>query len=311
MITRTIIASTAAFMLAGTAAAQCNSAGTQAAASASHGAMGSDIVETALEAGSFKTLAAALSAADLVKPLKGDGPFTVFAPTDEAFAKLPEGTVATLLKPENKALLTAILMYHVVPGRVDAANVKNMTEAMTLNGQRITIATAKGVLIDDARVVKADIACSNGVIHVIDRVILPSTDDLIGLAAKSGSFKTLAAAIDAAGLASVLSSEGPFTVFAPTDSAFESLPTGTVESLLRKDNRQQLIAILKYHVVPGRIYADQALAAQTAETVEGSRVRFRIQGGNLMVNDANIINADNEASNGVLHVIDRVIMPRQ
>jgi uncharacterized surface protein with fasciclin (FAS1) repeats len=184
-----------------------------------------------------------------------------------------------------------------------------MTEATTLNSQRISITIDNGVRIDDANVVKADIACSNGIIHVIDSVILPSTDDLIELAAKAGSFETLAAAIKTAGLASVLTSDGPFTVFAPTDAAFANLPAGTVDSLLQEKNRQQLVDILKYHVVPGRVYADQALSAQTAETAEGSRVRFRLRGGNLMVNDANILNADIEASNGVVHVIDRVIMP--
>ena len=308
---RTIIASVAAAtMLAGTVSAQCDSQkSTASARTVSLGAMGSDIVDTAVEAGSFKTLAAALTAANLVQPLKGDGPFTVFAPTDAAFAKLPSGTVETLLKPENKGLLTAILTYHVVPGRVDAASVMNMTEATTLNSQRISITIDNGVRIDDANVVKADIACSNGIIHVIDSVILPSTDDLIELAAKAGSFETLAAAIKTAGLASVLTSDGPFTVFAPTDAAFANLPAGTVDSLLQEKNRHQLVDILKYHVVPGRVYADQALSAQTAETAEGSRVRFRLRGGNLMVNDANILNADIEASNGVVHVIDRVIMP--
>jgi uncharacterized surface protein with fasciclin (FAS1) repeats len=311
MNTRTIIASVAAAtMLAGTVSAQCDSQKRSASArTVSLSAMGSDVVDTAVEAGSFKTLAAALTAADLVQPLKGDGPFTVFAPTDAAFAKLPAGTVETLLKPENKGLLTAILTYHVVPGRVDAESVMNMTEATTLNSQRISITIENGVRIDDANVVKADIACSNGIIHVIDSVILPSTDDLIELAAKAGSFETLAAAIKTAGLASVLTSDGPFTVFAPTDAAFANLPAGTVDSLLLEKNRHQLVDILKYHVVPGRVYADQALSAQTAETAEGSRVRFRLRGGNLMVNDANILNADIEASNGVVHVIDRVIMP--
>lgn len=311
MNTRMIIASVAlATMFTGTASAQCDS-GKSAASSqtVSLGAMSSDIIDTAVAAGSFKTLAAALSAADLVRPLKGDGPFTVFAPTDEAFAKLPKGTVEMLLKPENKGLLAAILTYHVVPGRVDAASVMNMTEATTLNGQRISIAINKGVRIDEANVVKADIECDNGIIHVIDSVMLPSSDDLIELAAKAGSFETLEAAIKTAGLASLLTSDGPFTVLAPTDAAFANLPAGTIDSLLQKKNRHQLIEILKYHVIPGRVYADQALSAQTAATAEGSRVRFRLRGGNLMVNNANIINADIEASNGVVHVIDRVIMP--
>lgn len=133
-----------------------------------------DIVETAVGAGQFKTLAAALKAADLVGTLKGDGPFTVFAPTDAAFAKLPAGTVENLLKPENKAKLTAILTYHVVPGAVKAEQVTKLDEAKTVNGAMVKVSTDHGkVMINDATVVKPDIAASNGVIHVIDKVILP------------------------------------------------------------------------------------------------------------------------------------------
>jgi uncharacterized surface protein with fasciclin (FAS1) repeats len=133
-----------------------------------------DIVDTAVAAGSFKTLAAALQAAGLVDTLKGAGPYTVFAPTDEAFAKLPAGTVDELLKPENKEKLVAILTYHVVPGDVMAAKVMKMTSAKTVNGQSVTISTKGGtVMVDNAKVVKADIACSNGVIHVIDTVLMP------------------------------------------------------------------------------------------------------------------------------------------
>jgi len=133
-----------------------------------------DIVDTAVAAGSFKTLAAALQAAGLVDTLKGSGPFTVFAPTDEAFAKLPAGTVEDLLKPENKAKLVAILTYHVVPGKVFASQVTKMNSAKTVNGESLTISVNNGsVMVDNAKVVKTDILCSNGVIHVIDSVVLP------------------------------------------------------------------------------------------------------------------------------------------
>jgi transforming growth factor-beta-induced protein len=134
-----------------------------------------DIVDTAVAAGSFKTLTAAIQAAGLTDTLKGKGPFTVFAPTDDAFAKLPAGTVDNLLKPENKQKLVAILTYHVVPGRVTAAQVSKMTEAKTVNGKDLTIRTDQGhVMINDATVIKADIDCSNGVIHVIDTVLIPN-----------------------------------------------------------------------------------------------------------------------------------------
>jgi len=134
-----------------------------------------DIVDTAVAAGSFKTLAAALGAADLVETMKGKGPFTVFAPTDEAFAKLPKGTVETLLKPENKDKLVAILTYHVVAGKVKAKKAVTLSKATALNKKDIALAV-KGeslTLNGTAKVVKADIMCSNGVIHVIDNVILP------------------------------------------------------------------------------------------------------------------------------------------
>jgi uncharacterized surface protein with fasciclin (FAS1) repeats len=133
-----------------------------------------DIVDTAVSAGSFKTLTAALEAAGLVATLKGKGPFTVFAPTDEAFAKLPKGTVQSLLKPENKQKLTSILTYHVVAGNVKAADVVKLSSAKTLNGQSVKIKVVGGkVFINDATVVKADIAAKNGTIHVIDTVLMP------------------------------------------------------------------------------------------------------------------------------------------
>ena len=133
-----------------------------------------DIVDTAVAAGDFKTLAAALQAAGLVDTLKGAGPFTVFAPTDAAFAKLPAGTVQELLKPENKQKLIAILTYHVVPGDVTSTQVVKLTEAKTVEGQDVKISTKNGkVMINNADVVSADIKCSNGVIHVIDQVLLP------------------------------------------------------------------------------------------------------------------------------------------
>lgn len=133
-----------------------------------------DIVETAVSAGSFKTLAAALTAAGLVETLKGQGPFTVFAPTDEAFAKLPDGTVKSLLQPDNKQMLTSILTYHVVAGNVKAADVIKLSSAKTLNGQSVTIKVVGGnVLINGATVIKADITATNGTIHVIDTVLMP------------------------------------------------------------------------------------------------------------------------------------------
>ena len=158
---------TLAALLAATFALPCTQAADKPAAAKQ------DIVAVAAGAGNFKTLVTAIKAAGLVETLQGKGPFTVFAPTDEAFAKLPEGTVADLLKPENKAKLVAILTYHVVPGKVMAADVKTM-QAKTVNGQELAIKVTDGkVTVDKANVTKTDIAASNGVIHVIDAVVLP------------------------------------------------------------------------------------------------------------------------------------------
>ncbi|MEY4242976.1 MAG: hypothetical protein RLZZ245_561 [Verrucomicrobiota bacterium] len=136
-----------------------------------------DIVDTAVAAGSFKTLAAALQAAGLVETMKGEGPFTVFAPTDEAFAKLPAGTVETLLKPENKDKLVDILTYHVVAGAVPAEAALKLTEASALNKKKLTLSVKEGALfINESKVVTADVNCSNGVIHIIDSVLLPPAE---------------------------------------------------------------------------------------------------------------------------------------
>jgi uncharacterized surface protein with fasciclin (FAS1) repeats len=269
-----------------------------------------DIVDTAVGAGNFKTLAAALGAAGLVETMKGTGPFTVFAPTDEAFAKLPKGTVEELLKPENKGKLTAILTHHVVKGKVMASDVVKVKGAVALGGQRIDVdASPKGVVVDGAKVAKTDIVCSNGVIHVIDAVMIPATDNIPTVADKAGSFKTLLAAVKAAGLVETLSGEGPFTVFAPTDEAFAKLPKGTLEGLLKPENKDKLAAILTYHVVKGRIYSEAAVAAKAATTVQGGTVKISASDKGAFVNESKIVKTDIDASNGVIHVIDAVLLP--
>ena len=278
--------------------------------SASLRAAEKDIVATAVGAGSFNTLVTAVKAADLVETLQGPGPFTVFAPSDEAFAKLPEGTVADLVKPEQKGALTSILTYHVVAGKVKAADVVKLSGAKSVNGQQIDIAVKEGkVYVDNAQVVATDIECTNGVIHVIDTVILPATDNLAATAQKAGKFNTLVAAAKAAGLVPALTGNDDLTVFAPTDEAFAKLPEGTVENLLKQENLDQLATILKYHVVAGRVYAADALQAGTAKTLAGQSISIKVNGSQPMVNDAKIVATDIDASNGVIHVIDSVILP--
>jgi uncharacterized surface protein with fasciclin (FAS1) repeats len=276
-----------------------------------------NVVDQAVADGRFKTLAAALTAADLVGVLQGDGPFTVFAPTDEAFARLPEGTVENLLKPENKAQLQAILKYHVVPGAVKLAKALEVGEAATVEGGKLAIAFKDGkVLVGKSAILNADIGCTNGVIHVIDEVLLPPArekevvaNDLIGVAKRAGNFKTLLAAVEAAALAPVLAGEGPFTILAPTDEAFAKLPEGTVGTLLKPENLAQLQAILKYHVFAGKVTAGDALNAKSGTTLNGSKVAFAIKDGVLRANEATIRTTDIQCDNGIIHVIDAVLLP--
>ncbi|GAB4451483.1 MAG: hypothetical protein OHK0041_14290 [Anaerolineales bacterium] len=278
-----------------------------------------DIVDTAVADGRFQTLVAAVTAAGLVDTLKGEGPFTVFAPTDDAFAKLPAGTIDELLKPENKQALTDILLYHVVPGKVMAADVVGLTSAATALGKDVAIKVDMGnVYINDAQVIITDIETSNGVIHVIDSVILPPADEaaapgtIVDIAAADERFSTLVAAVTAAGLGETLSGEGPFTVFAPTNDAFAALPAGTLDSLLLPENKQQLTDILLYHVVSGKVMASDVVGLSAAPTVLGKDVTITVKDGKVYLNDTvQVIITDIQASNGVIHVIDAVLLPPQ
>ena len=278
----------------------------------------SDIVDTAIADGRFTTLVAALQAAELVDALKAEGPFTVFAPTDDAFAALPEGTLDSLLLPENKQTLTDILLYHVVEGKVMAADVTGLKSATTLLGKDVTVKVDMGnVYINDAKVIITDIETSNGVIHVVDAVILPPTEEaasntIVDIAVADGRFTTLVAAVTAADLVETLSGEGPFTVFAPTDDAFAALPEGTLDSLLLPENKQQLTDILLYHVVSGKVMAADVVTLPSATTVLGKDVTITVKDGKVFLNDTvEVIITDIEASNGVIHVIDAVLLPPQ
>jgi transforming growth factor-beta-induced protein len=279
-----------------------------------------DIVDTAVADGRFTTLAAALQAAGLVDTLKGKGPFTVLAPTDDAFAKLPAGTLDELLKPENKQKLTDILLYHVVDGKAMAADVVKLSAVTTLLGKDVAIKQDMGsVYANDAKIIITDIETSNGVIHVIDSVLLPPAEeaamdkkDIVDTAVADGRFTTLAAALQAAGLVETLKGEGPFTVFAPTDDAFAALPAGTVDSLLLPENKQKLTDILLYHVVPGKVMAADVVNLTSAPTVLGKDIKVTVKDGKVYLNDTvQVIITDVETSNGVIHVIDAVLLPPQ
>jgi uncharacterized surface protein with fasciclin (FAS1) repeats len=279
-----------------------------------------DIVAIAAGNEDFSTLVTALDAAGLVETLQGDGPFTVFAPTNEAFAKLPAGTLEALLA--DIPTLQGILLYHVVPGNVMAADVVQLDSANTAEGSPVAIRVEDGnVYVNDAQVVVTDIEATNGVIHVIDTVILPPADeqmepemapemqdmDIVDTAVADGRFTTLATALTAADLIDTLKSDGPFTVFAPTDDAFAALPAGTVEGLL--GDIPALTDVLLYHVVAGKVMAADVVQLDSADTVLGKPVDITVTDGNVFVNDAQVIITDIETSNGVIHVIDAVLIP--
>ncbi|MGD2108959.1 MAG: fasciclin domain-containing protein [Phycisphaerae bacterium] len=268
-----------------------------------HGSASKDIVETAEAVGDFETLVTAVEAAGLVETLKSEGPFTVFAPTDEAFGKLPKGMINALLADPER--LGAILKYHVVAGRVMAKDVVNTSSAKTALGQSLAISASGGVRVDDANVIKTDIETSNGVIHVIDTVLIPA-NDIVEAARSAGSFKTLLAALDAADLTDALRGAGPLTVFAPTDEAFDKLPEGTVEALLTDIPKLQ--SILTYHVVAGEILARDVVKLDEAKTLHGQVVRIDTSSG-VKINTARVVKADVAAENGVIHVIDEVLLP--
>jgi transforming growth factor-beta-induced protein len=269
-----------------------------------------DLVATAVEAGNFKTLAAALEAAGLVGALQGQGPFTVFAPSDEAFARLPKGALENLLKPENKALLASVLTYHVVPAKLTAAQVVELRSADALNGQRLPIQVEDGsVRVAGAGVVTTDVMASNGVIHVIDRVLMPATANLVETATQAGTFRTLLAAADAAGLAATLAEGGPFTLLAPDDKAFAKLPAGTLERLLEPANQTELAAILKLHVIPGRAFAAEVSGQSELTPLAGGPLAVRVVDGKVSIGGARVIATDLQARNGVIHVLDTVLMP--
>lgn len=280
-----------------------------------------DIVDTAVSAGKFNTLVAAVKAAGLVDVLKGDGPFTVLAPSDDAFAKLPAGTVESLLKEENLDKLKAILTYHVIPGDVRSGAVVKLTEAKTAQGQKVSIKVdGDNVMFNTAKLVKADIACSNGVIHVIDSVLLPPAAeatktskkaDIVDTAVSAGKFTTLVAAVKAAGLVETLKGEGPFTVFAPTDEAFGKIPASAIQDLLKPENKEKLAGILTYHVVAGEVMAADVVKVKSAKTVNGQEITVKVtEQGDVMINGAKVLKTDIKCGNGVIHVIDSVIMPK-
>ncbi|MEO0508624.1 MAG: fasciclin domain-containing protein [Verrucomicrobiota bacterium] len=270
-----------------------------------------NLVEVAAEAGSFQTLLTAAKAAGLADVLQSKGPFTVLAPSDEAFSKLlPEGSVDRLLRPENKEELVNILKYHVLPGRLNAQDVASLPAATTVNGQSVSITkNGSNLRFNAALVKKADIHASNGVIHVIDRVLTPSSKTIVDVAENANEFVSLIAALKATGLDTALMGEGPLTVLAPTDRAFSALPKGTVSSLLKEENLPKLKEILKYHVIPGRILSSELSKKPSIKTLNGQTLPIVASARGIRLGTARVINGDLNTSNGIVHIIDSVLIP--
>jgi transforming growth factor-beta-induced protein len=290
-----------------------------------------NIIELAESVKDLGTLVSAVVAGDLVDTLSSPGPFTLFAPTNEAFAALPAGTLDSLMKPQNKAELVDILTYHVLPLQAFSKDLQSFQAVNTVEGKPLHIQKWGGVVkvgpslkSEDLRTVTgADNAASNGVAHIIDGVLLPPPSTLLShkpniveLAESVKDLSTLVSAVVAADLVDTLSSPGPFTVFAPTNEAFAALPAGTLDSLMKPENKAELVDILTYHVLPLQAFSKDLQPFQAVKTVEGKLLHIQKWGGVVKVGASlksedlkTVTGADNAASNGVAHIIDGVLLP--
>jgi uncharacterized surface protein with fasciclin (FAS1) repeats len=269
------------------------------------------VVDIVVDSPDHNTLEAAVGAAGLVDVLSGPGPFTVFAPTDAAFAALPAGTVDALLQ-DPTGDLTTILLYHVLGLQAYSTDLSDGMMVTTLQGEEIMVTiNGNGVFINDAQVTTADVAASNGVVHVIDAVLLPPvmpTNTIMDIVSNSADHNTLEAALVASGLNETLGNPGDFTLFAPTDAAFAALPAGTVESLLA-DPTGALVNVLLYHALSGTALSSGLSNGMMVTTIQGSDITVTINADGVFINDAQVIVADVMADNGVVHVIDAVLLP--
>ncbi|MGB0787543.1 MAG: fasciclin domain-containing protein, partial [Candidatus Poseidoniaceae archaeon] len=267
-----------------------------------------DIPATAQTTGIHNSLVAAVIQADLLPTLQGPGPFTVFAPTDQAFTDAGID-LASLDTPTGKQQLSDILLYHVVSAEVPAKNVSDCMLADAANGQQLSFSVGDSVMVNDANVTLTDVITSNGLIHVIDKVLMPtdSPRDIPRTAQCTGVHDSLVAGVIQAELLSTLQGPGPFTVFAPTDQAF--IDAGIdLASLDTPEGKAILSDILLYHVVAGNVPSSAVTECMSADAVNGQPLSFTVNGG-VMVNDANVSLPDVATSNGVIHVIDKVLMP--
>ena len=266
------------------------------------------VVDIIVGSENHNTLETAVIAAGLVDALSGEGPFTVFAPTDDAFDALPEGTLDAVLADMD--LLTSILTHHVASGSVMSTDLSDGMMVTTLNGTELMVSiNDNGVMIDNAMVTVADIMADNGVVHVIDAVLIPEeeTTTVVDIIVGSENHNTLETAVIAAGLVDALSGEGPFTVFAPTDDAFDALPEGTLDAVLA--DMDLLTSILTHHVASGSVMSTDLSDGMMVTTLNGTELMVSINDNGVMIDNAMVTVADIMADNGVVHVIDAVLIP--
>jgi uncharacterized surface protein with fasciclin (FAS1) repeats len=278
-----------------------------------------DIVDTAIATGSFKTLVTAVQGAGLEATLRGSGPFTVFAPTDAAFEKLPSFLLTKLVSAPYKGELGLILKYHVLSSSVKAADLLGKTSSpSTVAGGKLAVDGSGGKVVINGvvNVTTPDVAATNGIIHVVDGVLLPTiVDTAAGYDDGTTKFSTLVTAVTAADLVATLSGSGTFTVFAPTDKAFADLEGALGDTAFNAilADKAKLQKILKYHVLASTVYAKDVASGQV-DTVEGSKLTIAASASDVTIADATPVKAkviltDLPNSNGVIHVIDKVLLP--
>ncbi len=271
---------------------------------------GKKTLDAVAQAAGLKTLMKLVSLAEIDLPQ--DEKVTVFAPTDAAFAKLPAETIDFLISPNGRSTLQTILSYHIVPGEILSNKMLNTRSLLTLNGQSLDVGMDDGLSISGSRLSMLDVPFAGGIIHVVDSVLIPESKSILEIASQTSELSTLFAALNAAGIGDQLGTvNGPWTVFAPINSAFTSLDDGVLEDLLKTKNRAELIDLLGLHVIPGRISSSELLANKSARSYFGNKIDFTLESGEFYVQGAKILSADIQASNGVIHLIESVITKNQ
>lgn len=270
-----------------------------------------DLVETLQRSGQFTTLLALLDVTGLTGTVAEGGPFTIFAPTDAAFAKLPPETVDFLLA--NPDALTGVLLYHVVDGRRSLRELLRASSAETLLGEPVLVTLQhRSVRVNQSRVVRGDVRAANGVIHAIDTVLTPPAEpvelaSIVDVLRLDGRFSTLLFALEATGLDAALAGPGPLTLFAPTDAAFAKLGEETIAALVA--DPAALTEVLLYHVAEGDLDALRLLKRRHVVTLQGDSVSVRFRSGALRIDGAKVSTPNVDAPNGIVHVIDGVLLP--